>query len=96
MTEKPFTPDFKDTPYWWDAAPRPVLRARVVVVLLGLGNDEAAVGRRRRTPARALPTLSPSGVALVVGDPQDDLALALAAAGVDVERWDRRVLAGQR
>ncbi len=43
MSEIQFTPDFKATPYWWDAAPRPVLPetplpATADVVVIGSGN----------------------------------------------------------
>ena len=43
MSDFQFTPDFKATPYWWDAAPRPVLPetplpAAADVVVIGSGN----------------------------------------------------------
>ncbi|MCZ6844370.1 MAG: FAD-binding oxidoreductase [Alphaproteobacteria bacterium] len=43
MSEIQFTPDFKSTPYWWDAAPRPALPetplpAAADVVVIGSGN----------------------------------------------------------
>ncbi len=43
MADSLFTADFKDTPYWWDAAPRPepseaAPPAKVDVVVVGSGN----------------------------------------------------------
>ena len=43
MEQSLFTDDFKDTPYWWDAAPRPEsgeasLPAKTDVVVIGSGN----------------------------------------------------------
>lgn len=54
--------------------------------------DEAA----GRLVAKHLDRLAPSGRALVVEDGRDDVADALAASGVTVDRWWRRALGGQR
>ena len=44
MNHSLFTDDFKDTPYWWDAAPRPEpcdasLPTKTDVVVIGSGKD---------------------------------------------------------
>jgi 16S rRNA (guanine1207-N2)-methyltransferase len=51
--------------------------------------DEAAA----RLAARELEAFPPEGALLVVDDPRDEVVTAARAAGVAVERWDRRASA---
>ncbi|MGH6931528.1 MAG: NAD(P)/FAD-dependent oxidoreductase [Dongiaceae bacterium] len=64
-----FAPDFKETPYWWEAAPRPVLP----VTTLPARIDVAVVGSGHTGLAAAL-TLARAGRGVAVfeaGDPGD-------------------------